>query len=140
MKSVTILKLSGALGAWLFFHSSAFAQGMPVEQRDTIHGLFDSHDKFQREVTHTEDGYISRTTSEDPAAVDLLQAHVKQMEARLKDGLRVRSWDPAYVEFVNHYDDIDIRITNITKGLSIVAVGKTEEAKEVARNHAGIRS
>lgn len=124
--------------AWILIQPAVFGQGMPAEQRDTIHGLFDSHDKFQREVTPTEEGYTSITTSDDPAAVKLLQSHVKQMEGRLKDGMMVRGWDPAYVEFVNYYDDIDIQITNIDKGISIVAIGKTEEAKEVARNHAGI--
>jgi len=52
----------------------------------------------------------------------------------------VRGLDPAYVEFVNHYDDIDIQITNIENGISIVTIGKTEAAKQVARNHAGIIS
>jgi hypothetical protein len=113
---------------------------MPAEQSEVIHGLFDSHDKFQREVTPTETGYISKTTSDDPEAVKLIQTHVKQMEGRLKEGLMVRAWDPAYVEFVNHYDDIDIKITNIENGISIVATGKTEDARKVARNHAGIIS
>ena len=117
-----------------------FGRGMPQEQRDTIHGLFDSHEQFERTVTITEDGYVAKTTSENPEAVRLIQAHVKQMEVRLKEGLRVRSWDPAYVEFVNHYHDIDIQITNISDGVSIVTVGKTDAAKAVARNHAGIIS
>lgn len=140
MKSVTILKIIGALAALVIIQPTTFGRGMPAEQRDTIHGLFDSHNKFHREVTQTEDGYMSRTTSDDPEAVKLVQSHVKQMEGRLKEGLMVRSWDPAYVEFVNHYDDIDIQITNIDNGISIVAIGKTEEAKAVARNHAGIIS
>lgn len=140
MKSINILTLAGALAALFALQSSGFAQGMPSEQRDTIHGLFDSHDKFQREVTETETGYVSKTTSDDPEAVQLIQKHVKQMEGRLKQGLMVRHWDPAYVEFVNYYDDIDIEITNIENGISIVATGKTKEAREVARNHAGIIS
>mgnify|MGYP003115772601 CR=1 FL=1 len=133
-KTLTLLGLLALLPSLLS------ARGMPAEQRDTIHGLFDSHDKFQREVTQTDKGYISKTTSDDPKAVELLQTHVKQMEGRLKEGLMVRGWDPAYVEFVNHYDDIDIQITDIENGISIVATGKTEAAKAVARNHAGIIS
>lgn len=120
--------------------SLLLARGMPADQRDTIHGLFDAHNQFQREVTLTDDGYVSKTTSEDAEAVALVQKHVKQMEGRLKDGLMVRGWDPAYVEFVEHYDDIDIQITNIENGISIVTIGKTQEAIAVARNHAGIIS
>ena len=135
-----IQKTLTLFGLMALLPSLLFARGMPTEQRDTIHGLFDAHDKFQREVTRTDEGYISKTTSDDPKAVQLLQTHVKQMEGRLKEGLMVRSWDPAYVEFVNHYDAIDIQITNIKNGISIVATGKTEAARAVARNHAGIIS
>jgi len=113
-------------------------RGMSPEERQAIHGLFEAHQKIQRKVTKTADGYTSKTTSKDPAVAKLLQTHVKQMETRLKKGLMVRRWDPAYVEFVNHYDDIQIKITNIEGGISIVVVGKTEDAKKVARNHAGI--
>lgn len=115
-------------------------QGMPAEAREAIHGLFDAHDKFERTVTKTKDGYVSKTTSRDRKAVKLLQKHVRQMEARLESGLMVRRWDPAYEEFVEHYDDIQITIEHIDNGIAVTAVGKTEAAKEVARNHAGIVS
>lgn len=114
--------------------------GMSPEAHDTIHALFDSHTKFKREVQTTESGYVSRTTSSNPEAVKLIQTHVKQMEERLNKGLMVRGWDPAYVEFVNHYDDIEITIKNIENGIEVVAVGATEDAKNVARNHASIVS
>ncbi len=140
MKVKFTLKIAGILAVLASVQIVSFASGMPAEQRDTIHGLFDAHKAFSREVIETDEGYVSKTTSEDPKAVKLLQTHVKQMEGRLKDGLMVRGWDPAYVEFVNHYDDIDIQITNIENGISIVAIGKTPEAKMVARNHAGIVS
>jgi hypothetical protein len=140
MKVKFTLKIAGILAVLASVQTVSFASGMPAEQRDTIHGLFDAHKAFSREVIETDEGYISKTTSKDPQAVKLLQTHVKQMEGRLKDGLMVRGWDPAYVEFVNHYDDIDIQITNIENGISIVAIGKTPEAKMVARNHAGIVS
>ncbi len=108
------------------------------EMRENIHGLFDGHDKLQRKVEVTDTGYRSITTSEDPALVKILQAHVHEMEKRLKSGLMVRRWDPAYEEFVNHYDDIDIKITKIEDGISVVATGSNEDARKVARNHAGI--
>jgi len=140
MKVKFTLKIAGILAILASVQPVSAASGMPAAQRDTIHGLFDSHKLFVREVVETEQGYVSKTTSEDPAAVELLQTHVKQMETRLKDGMMVRGWDPAYVEFVNHYDDINIQITNIENGISIAATGKTPEAIAVARNHAGIIS
>ena len=121
-------------------YSQGRGRGLPAEKRDVIHGLFDAHDKFKRVVKQTDDGYVSKTTSDDPDAVKLIQTHLRQMEERLKKGLMVRRWDPAYEEFVNHYDDIEIKITNIKNGVSIEAIGKTENAKKVARNHAKIIS
>ena len=105
-----------------------------------IHGLFDVHEKITRYVEDTEEGYRSVTTSDDPEVAKMLQKHVSQMEGRMMDGRMVRRWDPAYVEFVSHYDDVTIDITNLANGVSFVAVGKTEEAKKVLRNHAQIIS
>ncbi len=143
----TLLQIAAVVAALLVARPFLNAQGhgrghgmMPAEARDAIHGLFDSHAKFKREVSKTETGYVSKTTSDDPAAVKLIQTHVKQMESRLAKGLMVRRWDPAYEEFVRHYDDIDIQIKKIKNGISVTAIGKTPQAREVARNHAGIVS
>jgi hypothetical protein len=134
-----------ALAILIISATTIFAQGrgpgrMHAEMRETIHGLFDAHAQFKREVTQTETGYTSTTTSKNQEAAKLLQKHVKQMEKRLKQGFMVRRWDPAYEEFVRFYDDMDIQITNIKNGIKIQATGKTKEAREVARNHAGIIS
>ena len=138
MKSKYLLSIILPLA--VFASAIASANGMPAEFKETIHGLFDNHSLFEREVTETENGYTSKTTSKDPAAVKLLQSHVGQMEERLASGRMVRGWDPAYVEFVEHYSDIDIRIENLVNGISVTAVGKTPEAIEIARNHADIVS
>ncbi len=115
-------------------------RGMSQEAHETIHSLFTNHDQFNREVKLTEDGYVSKTTSDNPEMAKMIQSHVRQMEARLDKGLMVRRWDPAYEEFVRHYDDVDIRIQKIENGIQVTAIGKTEEAVKVARNHAGIVS
>ncbi|MBT5926992.1 MAG: hypothetical protein HOH33_10270 [Verrucomicrobia bacterium] len=145
MKTSQIIQIVTLLAVIVITQPTSKAQGrgpgaMHADMRDTIHELFDGHDKFHREVKQTEDGYTSITTSKDPDAAKLLQKHVKQMENRLKQGMMVRRWDPAYEEFVRYYDDIDIKIKNIANGISITATGKTKEAREVARNHAGIVS
>jgi hypothetical protein len=134
MKSKRALTTIIALAIIAFASAIASANGMPSEFKETIHGLFDSHNLFEREVTETENGYTSKTTSKDPQAVKLLQSHVKQMEERLSGGKMVRGWDPAYVEFVRHYEDIEIRIENLENGISITAIGKSQEAIEIARN------
>lgn len=141
-KQKLLVGTTGLVALLALLQSSLHGQGhgMSPEAHDTIHSLFDSHTKFEREVQHTENGYISRTTSNDPKAVQLIQSHVKQMEERLNKGMMVRGWDPAYVEFVNHYDDIELKVRNIENGIEVVAVGATEDAQKVARNHASIVS
>lgn len=119
----------------------AMAQrGMPSENRDTIHQLLAAHGKIKREVIVTYDGYTSSTKSSDKDVVAALQRHVNQMEARMKKGLMVRRWDPAYVEFIEHYDDINLKTQKTDDGVRVVAKRSTEAAKKVARNHAGIIS
>ncbi|MCB1099164.1 MAG: hypothetical protein KDN22_26575 [Verrucomicrobiae bacterium] len=145
MKTKTLIGTAATMALLAVASLNASAQGpgrgrMSPEAMEAIHGLFDSHDELKRTVKQTDDGYTSRTTSKNPAVVKLLQTHVKQMEKRLKQGMMVRRWDPAYEEFVRYYDDIDIQITNIENGISVTTVGKTEDAKKVARNHAGIVS
>lgn len=120
--------------------ANLWAQGMPAEQKEMIHGLFDSHAKIERKVVETKDGYRSITTSEDPKVAEMLQKHVRQMEERMMDGRMVRGWDPAYVEFVGHYGDVTIDVENLKNGVSVVAVGRTEDAIKVLRNHAQIVS
>ncbi|GEM_PF-970349 len=112
--------------------------GMPEEMREVIHGLFEGHETIRREVKMTDTGYRATTTSTDPVVATHLQTHVKQMKARLERGLRVRRWDPAFEEFVKHYDEIEIEITPVEGGISVVAAGRNDEARRVAQNHAGI--
>ncbi len=114
--------------------------GMPEAERENIHGLFEAHDKIKRKVKVTKNGYVSTTTSEDPEVVKMLQSHVGQMKKRLDSGLRVRRWDPAFDEYVAHYKDIAISIKSIKNGLRVTAMGKTDDAVKVARNHAAVIS
>lgn len=115
-------------------------RGMSQEAHQAIHSLFDNHSKVVRKVELTESGYISRTTSEDPGTAKTLKAHVKQMKDRLNAGFGVRRWDPAFNEFVSHYRDMDIKISELSDGVEVTVTGKTPEAARVAVNHAGIVS
>ena len=117
---------------------AAFGQPMPAESRDAIHTLLNNHEKLTRTVTLTDDGYVAVTESNDPELAKVLRAHIAQMEARLKEGLMVRRWDPAFVEVVAHFDQMETRMEPTEKGLKMTVKGKTPEAVKVAQNHAGI--
>lgn len=131
-KIITALLLVGA--------SVGFSQGMPPEVRNNIHALFDSHGKVSRNVTLTEDGYVSVTESNDPKLAETLKNHVVQMQARLGRGGFIRRWDPAFTELVEHYGDILHEVVLTAKGLKVTVVGQTPEAIKVAQNHAKIVS
>ncbi len=118
--------------------TDSMGQGMPVEARKNIHLLFNRHDEVTRTVTMTKDGYVALTESNDPKVATALREHVRQMEARLKDGLMVRRHDPAFVEFARHYDDIRHSVEPTDKGLKVVVSAKTPAAIKVAQNHASV--
>lgn len=106
--------------------------------RGVIHQLFESHDAIVRTVETTEDGYRASTTSKDPKVAQFLKDHVAAMKKRLAGGAGVRNWDPAFVEFRQHYQDMSVEVTEREDGISVAVKGSSPEAIEVARNHASI--
>lgn len=118
--------------------SMASGQGMPPEARENIHTLFNGHDKLQRKLNLTDDGYEAITQSEDQQIAAALQEHVRQMQERLDRGLAARRWDPAFAEYRTYYNEIDLKVEKTERGVKVVAHGKTPEAAEVARNHAKV--
>lgn len=117
---------------------NALGQGMPPEARKNIHLLLNQHSAVIRTVTMSTNGYVALTESNDPRVASALKEHVRQMEARLNEGLMVRRHDPAFVEFARHYPNLRHTVEPTEKGLRIVVTGKTPEAIKVAQNHATV--
>jgi len=115
-------------------------RGMPPEAQAQIHALFDGHEQIRRTVTKTKDGYEAVTESDDPKVAAALKKHVQQMQARLESGLRVRRWDPAFEEYVQHYGDMTHEFLETEKGVRMTVKGRTAAAGAVARNHAAVIS
>ncbi len=118
----------------------SFRGPLPERQREIIHRMAADHEKIHREVELNEKGYTARTTSDDPEIAALLKEHFAYMKKRMGAGAMVRRWDPAFVEMVEHHDDIEVTGKEIEKGLEVRVVGKTEDAINVAKNHAEIIS
>ena len=114
--------------------------GMPAEAREQIHALFVGHDKVHRELNLTPDGYTAVTESDDPKIAAALKKHVKQMQARLGEGLSVRRWDPAFAEYCDHYSEMDHQFTTTDKGVRMTVKGRTANAVKIAQNHAKVVS
>jgi hypothetical protein len=141
MNTKTTSFLVGALLSTGVFAGStvdALSQGMPPESRENIHKLFNQHEQIERNVTLTKAGYQATTTSTNPVVIRAIQAHVNQMSTRLKSGLMVRRWDPAFAEYVNYCDDIEHEFAKIPNGIRANVTGKTPEAIRVAQNHAQV--
>ena len=134
MKTLSLIPilLAGALTAT----AESFRGPLPQEQQDIIHYMAEHHAELSRKVTMTETGYSAVTTTENKELVKKLHAHVAYMKKRLDSGAMVRRWDPAYAEMVEHYKDLDAKITPIENGLEVTVSGKTPRSVKVAQNHA----
>ena len=115
-------------------------RGMPAEAQEQIHSLFDNHAKIRRDLNLTATGYTATTESDDPKVAAALQKHVKQMQDRLKSGLSVRRWDPAFAEYCDHYDEMDHQFTSTVKGVRMTVTGRNAAAIKIAQNHAKVVS
>lgn len=118
--------------------AESFRGPLPKEQQDIIHYMAEHHADLSREVKITKTGYHAITTTKNKQLAKKLHAHVAYMEKRLDSGAMVRRWDPAYAEMVEHYEDLDAKITPINNGVEVTVVGKTPRAIKVAQNHAKI--
>lgn len=114
--------------------------GLSPEARETIHTLFEKRDRIHREVKETKDGYEALTESDDPTVAKALKLHVRQMEKRLKSGLSVRRWDPAFAQYCDHYDEMEHRFEETEHGLRMIVTATDPLVARIARNHAGVVS
>jgi len=111
---------------------------LPDEQQEIIADMAKQHADFKREVKLNDKGYTATTTTTDKALAAKLKAHLKYMAARLDSKAMVRRWDPAFVELVEYYDQLDTKITELDDGVKVEVIGKNADAVKVAQNHARI--
>ena len=142
MKTTKFIRLAVTSFAAVSFSAVVHAQpaghGMPAETREAVHTLFNQHEQIIRKLTLTDTGYVAVTTSTNATVAAALQKHVRQMSDRLKSGLMVRRWDPAFAEYAAHYDQIEHQFETIHGGIRATVSGKNAEAIKVAQNHAQV--
>lgn len=114
--------------------------GLSSEARETIHTLFEKRDRIHRKVKEIKDGYEALTESDDPSVARALKQHVRQMEKRLKSGLSVRRWDPAFAQYCDHYEEMEHRFEETEHGLRMIVTASDPLVVRIARNHAGVVS
>ncbi len=113
---------------------------LPDDQQEIIRELAKRHQELIREVKLTDDGYSATTTTQNKELATKLKLHLAYMEKRLDSKAMVRRWDPAFVELVEYYDQLETKIMPLENGVKVEVKGKTPEAVKVAKNHARIVS
>jgi uncharacterized protein len=139
-KTFTLAVLAAVSGLSTSCAQQGGGRGMPAGAQEQIHALFDNHAKIRRDLKLTATGYTATTESDDPKVAAALQKHVKQMQDRLKSGLSVRRWDPAFAEYCDHYDGLDHQFTATAKGVRMTVTARNAAAIKIAQNHARVVS
>jgi hypothetical protein len=142
MKTRKFIQIAAAsfltVGFTVTVHSQPAGRGLPPAARDHIHTLLNQHGQIVRRLSLNDEGYVATTTSTNPVVATALRKHVAEMGDRLKSGLMVRRWDPAFAEYAAYYDQIDHQFEAIEGGLRATVRGRNPEAVKVAQNHARV--
>ena len=73
-----------------------------------IHFLIDNHESLERTVEEIPGRVLTRTVSEDPAIVDAVRTHVRQMVDLIHGEGRIRNWDPLFREIFDRRQAIEM--------------------------------
>jgi hypothetical protein len=87
------------------------------QDMDTINPMLMNHEKIVYTVKFIKGGAYTRTTSADPAMVELIRTHAVEMKARMEQGNEIRPADPVFHELFKHHSEITIKLQNIARGV-----------------------
>ena len=117
----------------------ACCQGMMGEMRSDmmiIHTLLDNRDKIRRTFKEIPNGIESRTESDDPKLVPILQEHLVAMERRLKEGRPIHQMDPLFRDIFANASRIEMKIENTPKGVQVIETSTDPNVVALIRQHA----
>ena len=100
------------------------------------HTLVFNNNDIQREIEVLPNGVITRTTTFNPELLAVLQRHPKEMADHLKDGGRVRNWDPLFAELAAVADEVNMEITQLENGLLVRSTSENPEVAKLIVAHA----
>ena len=106
------------------------------QDMQTIHALFDAHQKITRTVTNTEDGVVTLTESADPAVQALITAHARAMKKRLEQRQPIRDWDPLFAALFENAAKISMEVIPTERGVKIVESSTDPAVVKLIQAHA----
>ncbi|GAB6068917.1 hypothetical protein JCM30760_00140 [Thiomicrorhabdus hydrogeniphila] len=97
--------------------------------------LLEYHNQLTRTTEQLPNGICSRTTSESPKLVKILQEHVTGMEKRFGMGRAIRSWDPLFSALFEYKEQITMEYHNIENGVEATLTSDDPKIIELIQCH-----
>ncbi|MBL9121654.1 MAG: hypothetical protein JNL80_17235 [Phycisphaerae bacterium] len=110
--------------------------GTIAYDRDIWLSLIHDHTKIRREVHELPNGVDAVTESDDPDVAARIRNHAFAMQRRLRDGARVRQWDPVFVKLFDHAEKVKLDVQVTDKGVHIIETSDDPEVVRVLHSHA----
>jgi hypothetical protein len=102
-----------------------------------VHQLLDNHTRIRRTVTRLPDGFRAVTESDDPATVQIIQAHVASMSQRLKDGREFNIFSNTLPILFEQREKIVSSVAMTAKGAAVTRTSSDPAVAAALQGHAG---
>jgi hypothetical protein len=119
------------------------AEGGPVASpgsldydRSVWQSLVRDHASIRREVRELANGVEAITESDDPEVAARIRDHAFAMQRRMRDGSRVRQWDPVFVALFDRHDAVRLDVHATDKGVHIIETSDDPEVVRILQSHA----
>jgi hypothetical protein len=112
------------------------APGSLDYDRSIWQSLVRDHASIRREVRELANGVEAITESDDPDVAARIRNHAFAMQRRMRDGSRVRQWDPVFVALFDRHDAVRIDVNATEKGVHIIETSDDPEVVRILQSHA----
>lgn len=110
--------------------------GLSAQEHGHVFDLLGGHATIRRTVEEIPGGVKTTTTTSDPALVETLRAHVRQMARHVEENRPVRLWDPVFREVFAHSEQIRITAKDVAEGIEVRETSDDPAATAAIRAHA----
>jgi len=98
--------------------------------------LLHNYASLERKVEEIPNGVKTTSTTNDPAVLELLRRHPREMYSYYEKGGVVRPFDPMFSELSRVADKVTMEFKNVENGIEVVATSDDPEVVKLIRAHA----